>query len=110
MNIGNRKSYFSGLVERGKVCLRDACLNTVEKDYMGWGMRIHAFLAVKVCTTEKAEKELSLLYPSLQFKRNTRSGVRRRRLSVDSETSDNCEFKCSHVGVGFKTIFCTQQL
>lgn len=50
MNIGNRKSYFSGLGERGKVCLRDACLNTVEKDYMGWGMRIHAFSAVKVCT------------------------------------------------------------
>lgn len=64
----------------------------------------------KYVQTEEAEKELSVLNPSVQFYRNTRSEVRRRRLSVDSETCDNCEFKCSHVGVGSKTIFCTQQL
>lgn len=61
--------------------------------------------------TEEAEKkELSVLCPSVYFDRNTRYWVRRRRLSVDSETCDNCEFTGSHVGVGSKTMFCKQQL
>lgn len=110
MNIGNRKKlYFR--IGRERESVLEGCLSEYSwKGLYGVGDENTRLSGLaRYVQTEKAEKELSLLYPSVQFDRNTRSGVRRRP-SVDSETSDHCELECSHVDVGAKTIFQTQQL